>query len=145
MTKKKKKETKMENRISFRLTDQQYENLQVAAKRCRITPSEYVRLCLDSDEIVVIERFETKSEELEEITENYSTLGEIFNQLARFLNAGGEKTKQIEDEIHETIQRLLNLNKQTRQLLEEQYLSLGRDSEYAKEDSSEIQLRDREM
>ena len=31
MAKKKKKETKMENRISFRLTDQQYENLLVAA------------------------------------------------------------------------------------------------------------------
>ena len=79
-----------------------------------------------------------KSEELEEITENYSALGEIFNQLARYLNAGGEKTKQIEDEIHETIQRLLDLNKQTRQFLEEQYLSLGRDSKYRREDNSEI-------
>lgn len=134
MTKMKKKETKMENRISFRLTDQQYENLQVAAKGCRITPSEYIRRCLGTDEIIVIERFEVKSEKLEEITENYSALGEIFNQLARFLNAGGEKTKQIEDEIHETINRLLDLNKQTKQLFEEQYLSLGRDSEYAKEE-----------
>ena len=134
MAKKKKKETKMENRISFRLTDQQYENLLVAAKRCRITPSEYIRRCLGTDEIVVIERFEVKSEELEEITENYSALGEIFNQLARYLNAGGEKTKQIEDEIHETIYRLLDLNKQTRQLLEEQYLSLNRDSKNTKEE-----------
>lgn len=88
MAKKKKKEAKMENRISFRLTDQQYENLQVAAKRCRITPSEYIRLCFGVDEIIVIERFEVKSEELEEIIENYSALGEIFNQLARYLNAG---------------------------------------------------------
>ena len=31
MAKKKKTETKLENRISFRLTDQQYENLLVAA------------------------------------------------------------------------------------------------------------------
>ena len=134
MAKKKKKEAKMENRISFRLTDQQYENLLVAAKRCRITPSEYVKLCLDSDEIIVIERLEVKSEELEEITENYSALGEIFNQLAIFLNAGGGKTKQIEDEIHETICRLLDLNKQTQQLFEEQYLSLNRDSKYTKEE-----------
>ena len=95
MTKKKKKETKMENRISFRLTDQQYENLQVAAKRCRITPSEYIRRCLGTDEIIVIERFEVKSEELEEITENYSALGEIFNQLARYLNAGGKKQNKL--------------------------------------------------
>ena len=137
MAKKKKTETKLENRISFRLTDQQYENLLVAAKRCRITPSEYIRLCLGTDEIVVIERFEVKSEELEEITENYSALGEIFNQLARYLNAGGEKTKQIEDEIHETIYRLLDLNKETRQLLEEQYLSLNRDSKYTKEEQQQ--------
>lgn len=137
MKKKKKKVTKMENRISFRLTDQQYENLLVAAKRCGITPSEYIRLCLGTDEIIVIERFEVKSEELEEITENYSALGEIFNQLARFLNAGGEKTKQIEDEIHETIQRLLDLNKQTRQLLKEQYLSFDRDSKYTKEEQQQ--------
>ena len=134
MTKKKKTETKLENRISFRLTDQQYENLLVAAKRCRITPSEYIRCCLGTDEIIVIERFEVKSEELEEITENYSALGEIFNQLARYLNAGGEKTKQIEDEIHETIYRLLDLNKEARQVLEEQYLSLNRDSTYTKEE-----------
>lgn len=134
MAKKKKNETKMENRISFRLTDQQYENLLVAAKYCGITQSEYIRLCLGTDEIIVIERFEVKSEELEEITENYSALGEIFNQLAGFLNAGGGKTKQIEDEIHETIYRLLDLNKQTRQLLEEQYLSLNRDSKYTKEE-----------
>ena len=40
MAKKKKKAANMENRISFRLTDQQYENLQVAATRCSITPSE---------------------------------------------------------------------------------------------------------
>lgn len=110
MTKKKKTETKLENRISFRLTDQQYENLLVVAKRCRITPSEYIRHCLGTDEMIVIEIFEVKSEELEKITENYSALGEIFNQLARYLNAGGEKTKQIEDEIHETIYRLLDLN-----------------------------------
>ena len=134
MAKKKKKETKMENRISFRLTDQQYENLQVAAKRCRITPSEYIRLCFGADEIIVIERFEVKSEELEEIIENYSALGEIFNQLARYLNAGGEKTKQIEDEIHATIYSLLDLNKEARRLLEEQYLSLNRDSKYTKEE-----------
>lgn len=134
MAKKKKKETKLENRISFRLTDQQYENLQVAAKHCRITPSEYIRCCFGADEIIVIERFEVKSEELEEITENYSALGEIFNQLARYLNAGGEKTKQIEDEIHESIYRLLDLNKEARQLLEEQHLSLNRDSKYTKEE-----------
>ena len=137
MTKKKKTETKLENRISFRLIDQQYENLLVEAKRCRITPSEYIRRCLGTDEIIVIERFEVTSEELEEITENYSALGEIFNQLARYLNAGGEKTKQIEDEIHETIYRLLDLNKEASQLLEEQYLSLNRDSKYTKEEQQQ--------
>ena len=137
MAKKKKTETKLENRISFRLTDQQYENLLVAAKRCRITPSEYIRLCFGVDEIIVIERFEVKSEELEEIIENYSALGEIFNQLARYLNAGGEKTKQIEDEIHATIYSLLDLNKEARRLLEEQYLSLNRDSKYTKEEQQQ--------
>lgn len=100
---KKEKELVRENRITIRLSDIEYELVCKQAERSGLSVSEFVRKAISHENIqithVIQAEFPDVTEQMKAICSELHSVGSNLNQIAKYFNMGGLRSKAMQDEI----------------------------------------------
>lgn len=80
---------KYPHRIGVRVDDELYEKIQNGAIMCDMSPSEFFRQLLKKRRPIRWEKIAVVPPELPGLIEKYREVGNEFNNLAHYFNAGG--------------------------------------------------------
>ena len=108
---KKEKELKYQNIICLKLTDLELEVLNQAAAEAGLSRSEYLRQSFMNGPIHVHYEIVADMEILRKLVSEYGKIGFNLNQIARHFNSGGDRSRAVEEEIHQCISDLFLLRK----------------------------------
>ena len=109
---KKEKELERDCIITLRLTKQELENADRMAVETGLTRSELIRKLLADDPIQVRYEIVADSEKLTRLVHEFGKIGINLNQIARHYNSGGNRSRIMEDEIHEAIEQIFEMRKE---------------------------------
>ena len=94
-TKKKEKELKRNHRITLRFTDVEYEVITENAKAAKLPLAEYARLQALDKKVSVKYEIVVDVPELKKLIAEFGKIGGNLNQIARYLNQGGQQTAEF--------------------------------------------------
>lgn len=106
---KKKESLKHGNCIMLRLTDIEYERICGEAEATGYPVAVYARKKLIDEQTTIKYEIVADLPELQKLTSEYGKIGNNLNQIARFFHTGGTRSKAMQDEIHECIEKLFEL------------------------------------
>ena len=108
-------DTNRSHKITFRLSDDEYEHLNIVCEVLNLTYSQYLRraaLTARIDRPVVQTALDKETSQ--KLTAQFGKIGSNLNQIARKLNGGAEKENEllveISDRLSDLHKQLLNLN-----------------------------------
>lgn len=110
--KNKSKEMKHSNIICLRLNDTELELLNHAADRTRLSRSDYLRNLILNHKMTARYEIVVESDLIKQLIAEYGKIGSNLNQIARYFNTGGERSKSITDEIQRCLLDLYILKKE---------------------------------
>lgn len=99
--------TNRSHKISFRLSDDEYEHLSIVCEALGITYSQYLRraaLTARIDRPIV--QITLGEESARELGAQFGKIGGLLNQIARKLNSGDERTEKMMVDIDRIINRM---------------------------------------
>lgn len=79
--------------ITLRLTDTEYELITSRANEIGISRSDYIRKQLLDGKIIMKYEIVTDMPELQKLVTEFGRIGNNLNQIARFFNIGGVRSK----------------------------------------------------
>lgn len=97
------------NTVTVRLKDWENEVLEHNASMLNISKSDYFRNMLLDKEIVNHVHIVADVDSLQKLVAEYGKIGSNLNQIARYYNSGGSRSRAIDDEIHQCIADLYAL------------------------------------
>ena len=106
------KDEKKERRVTFRLTDMEYEMIETHADNAEMTISEYIRHQLLKGKVDVYYSIVADVPELKKLTNEFARIGNNLNQIAKYFNTGGIRSLAMEDDIRFCINEIMDLRKQ---------------------------------
>ena len=109
---KKEKELERDCIITLRLTKQELENADRMAAQTGLSRSELIRKLLADDPIQVRYEIVADSEKLTRLVHEFGKIGINLNQIARHYNSGGNRSRIMEDAIHEAIDQIFEMRKE---------------------------------
>lgn len=112
----KEKELSRSHHITLRLTDMEYELVMNRAKEAGISRSDYIRKQLLEGAFVIKYEIVADIPELQKLTAEFGKIGNNLNQIAKYFNMGGVRSKSMQDEIHECISRIFEMRENVRKM-----------------------------
>lgn len=112
----KEKELSRSHHITLRLTDMEYELVMNRAKEAGISRSDYIRKQLLEGAFVIKYEIVADIPELQKLTAEFGKIGNNLNQIAKYFNMGGVRSKSMQDEIHECISRIFEMREDVRKM-----------------------------
>ncbi len=113
MGRKKKEEiTHRTHHITLRITDVEYDLIMDMAKEAGMSRSEYLRKIILDAPVEIRYEVVADIEELKKLTAEFGKIGSNLNQIAKYFNMGGVRSKAMQDEIHECVSKLFDLRKE---------------------------------
>lgn len=112
----KEKELSHSHHITLRLTDMEYELVMNRAKEAGISRSDYIRKQLLEGAFVIKYEIVADIPELQKLTAEFGKIGNNLNQIAKYFNMGGVRSKSMQDEIHECISRIFEMREDVRKM-----------------------------
>lgn len=112
----KEKELSRSHHITLRLTDMEYELVMNRAKEAGISRSDYIRKQLLEGAFVIKYEIVADISELRKLTAAFGKIGNNLNQIAKYFNMGGVRSKSMQDEIHECISRIFEMRENVRKM-----------------------------
>lgn len=109
---KKEKELNHYRFVCVRLSDQELENVDHAAKTSGLSQSEYIRQTLLDKEISVKYEIVADIQELQKLVGEIGKIGSNLNQIAKYFNSVGNRFFAMEDDIRECISQLFKWRKE---------------------------------
>lgn len=102
--------------IAFRLTDLEYELVTQKAKEAGLTASAFIRNLLLEGNVTIRYEIVADIPELQKLTAEFGKIGNNLNQIAKYFNMGGVRSKSMQDEIHECISRIFEMREDVRKM-----------------------------
>jgi hypothetical protein len=96
-------------RVTVRLTEVMYEVLQNEARNAGLPIAEYIRMKITDVHPVVKQEIVFDSKELLEVFRNIGHYGNNLNQIARYLNQGGNMTNEMWKEIKDCVSEIYEI------------------------------------
>lgn len=112
----KEKELSRSHHITLRLTDMEYELVMNRAKEAGISRSDYIRKQLLEGAFIIKYEIVADIPELQKLTAEFGKIGNNLNQIAKYFNMGGVRSKSMQDEIHECISRIFEMREDVRKM-----------------------------
>lgn len=97
--------------VAVRLSDIEIELLDQNASIFGVSRSEYLRKLLIEKEICNRIEIVADIKILRKLVSEYGKIGSNLNQIARYFNSGGDRSRAVEEEIHQCISALFLLRK----------------------------------
>ena len=112
MTRPKKEETLAKTKdVHLRMNETEYDLLAERAKANRMTVSDFVRSALDNQKVIIKYEITADVPEIKKLISEFGKIGSNLNQIARYFNSGGDRSRAVEEEIHQCISALFLLRK----------------------------------
>ena len=105
-----------EKRIIFRVTDNLYDVIAAEADKAKLSVSEYCRKVCTDKKIVIRQENVFDSQELLKALSDLGKIGGNLNQIAKHLNANGEFTPSIREDILQTITMLRDIRENIKEM-----------------------------
>ena len=102
--------------ICLRLTDIELSVLEDRAEKCRMTRSDFIRNVILNRKLTPKYQIVIDSEEVKGLLSQYGKIGSNLNQIARYFNSGGERSRAMQEEIQRCIAELYALRKEVLRL-----------------------------
>lgn len=112
----KEKELSRSHHITLRLIDMEYELVMNRAKEAGISRSDYIRKQLLEGAFIIKYEIVADIPELQKFTAEFGKIGNNLNQIAKYFNMGGVRSKSMQDEIHECISRIFEMREDVRKM-----------------------------
>ena len=112
----KENERSRSHHITLRLTDMEYELVMNRAKEAGISRSDYIRKQLLEGAFIIKYEIVADIPELQKLTAEFGKIGNNLNQIAKYFNMGGVRSKSMQDEIHECISRIFEMREDVRKM-----------------------------
>lgn len=113
---KKEKELSRSHHITLRLTDMEYELVMNRAKEAGISRSDYIRKQLLESAFVIKYEIVADIPELQKLTAEFGKIGNNLNQIAKYFNMGGIRSKSMQDEIHDCISKIFEMREDVKKM-----------------------------
>lgn len=106
------------HRITFRLTDAEYDYCQQNASIANLSLSEYIRRMLRQEEIIIRHAVTAEIPEIKAMARALKATANNLNQIARYFHTGGLRSAKIQDEITEGILVIFEIRDQLAEMEE---------------------------
>ena len=113
---KKKRNDIRPHRITIRVSDLENELIQNRANELGISASSYIRREILDSKIEMRYEIVADIPELQRLTSEFGKLGTNLNQIAKYFNMGGVRSKSMQDEIHECISQIFAMREEVRKM-----------------------------
>ena len=105
---------KYPHRIGVRLDDELYEKFLNEAIMCDMTPSEYFRQLLKKRRPIYWQKIAVVPPEMPGLIDKYREVGNEFNNLAHYFNAGGALDVDSGNRLTKALEQLKSLSEEVR-------------------------------
>ena len=102
--------------IAFRLTDLEYELVTEKAKEAGVSASAFIRNLLLDGNVTIRYEIVADIPELQRLTAELGKIGNNLNQIAKYFNMGGVRSKSMQDEIHDCITKLFEMREDVKKM-----------------------------
>lgn len=109
---KKNMELRKEHRVTVRFRAVQYEIVSRQATELGIPVAEYVRRMAVRGRIDASYPIVADLPELKKLTNEFSAIGNNLNQIARYFNMGGARSRDVQEEINACIAAIMQMRKE---------------------------------
>lgn len=103
--------------ITLRLTDMELAVLDKACDNTGLSKSDYLRSLIMQNSPKIHFEIIADMDVIKKLVGEYGKIGSNLNQIAKYFNAGGERSLMIEDEIRQCISDLFVLRKDVLRLV----------------------------
>ena len=105
--------------VMVRFTDIQYEYIVDNAKSVKLTPAEYVRQQAIAGKVEMDVRIVADIEEIREIARLMANVTGSLNQIAKYYNLGGIRSKEMQNKINAGVNAIFEIRDMMEKLVEE--------------------------
>jgi hypothetical protein len=119
------------HQMTIRFTESQYNCIVENAKSLKLAPAEYVRLQAIAGKIEMDVRIVADIEELHEIARLLANATGNLNQIAKYYNLGGIRSKEMQKRINAGVEAIFEIRNMMTKIVEEGY---GRTETHSKQE-----------
>ena len=105
--------------VMVRFTDIQYEYIVDNAKNVKLTPAEYVRQQAIAGKVEMDVRIVADIEEIHEIARLMANATGSLNQIAKYYNLGGIRSKEMQNKINAGVNAIFEIRDMMEKLVED--------------------------
>ena len=100
---------KLNKRITIRMDEELYRKIECMARNGGMTPVEYARRMLDKGKVKITMEAIVEAPEIHKIQAELGKIGSNLNQIARYFNGGGVRSREIYDGINRALVELYEM------------------------------------
>ena len=109
------------HKITVRFTDEQYELIESNAKRMGVTIAEYGRQQIVFGKVGVRYCISIPIEEAREITRLLANATANLNQIAKYFNMGGLRSKEVQEQINAAVENIFDIRRMVKDMTDKGY------------------------
>ena len=109
------------HKVTVRLTEEQYELVESNAKRMGVTVAEYGREQMVFGKVGVRYSIGIPIEEAREITRLLANATANLNQIAKYFNMGGLRSKEVQGQINAAIESIFDIRLMVKEMTDKGY------------------------
>ena len=102
--------------LKIRLDEIQYSTIQMLAEEAGMTMTEYIRHQTIHGKVDIHYHIVADFEKLDKLNREFSAIGNNLNQLTKYFNMGGLRSKAMTDELTRCINSIMEMRKEVKEL-----------------------------
>ena len=109
------------HKITVRLTEEQYELVESNAKKMGVTIAEYGRQQMVFGKVGVRYSICIPIEEAREITRLLANATANLNQIAKYFNMGGLRSKEVQEQLNAAVEIIFDIRRMVKEMTDKGY------------------------
>ena len=109
------------HKITVRLTEEQYELVESNAKKMGVTIAEYGRQQMVFGKVGVRYSISIPIEDAREITRLLANATANLNQIAKYFNMGGLRSKEVQEQINAAVESIFDIRRMVKEITDKGY------------------------
>ena len=109
------------HKITVRLTEEQYELVESNAKKMGVTIAEYGRQQMVFGKVGVRYSISIPIEEAREITHLLANATANLNQIAKYFNMGGLRSREVQEQINAAVESIFDIRRMVKEMTDKGY------------------------
>ena len=106
--------------VMVRLTEEQYELVESNAKRMGVTVAEYGRQQMVFGKVGVRYSISIPIEDAREITRLLANATANLNQIAKYFNMGGLRSKEVQEQINAAVESIFDIRRMVKEMTDDE-------------------------